>query len=212
MKKHIVYLTQLFEDGAAATTTDPGAGDGSTGAKNTDGSTTNGKGPDDGQQQKSEKKYTDDDLDKIIGKKFAEWKTKQDKAVDEAKKLATMTEQEKAEHERDQYKKQLDELLKKENRNEMGKVARKILTADGINLSDDLLGMIITDEADSTKSNVKQFSKMYKEAVAEGVKDALKGKTPGTGASGNVTKEQIMKIKDRVERQRMIAEHMDLFK
>lgn len=72
--------------------------------------------------------------------------------------------------------------------------------------------MIITDEADSTKSNVKQFSKMYKEAVAEGVKDALKGKTPGTGASGNVTKEQIMKIKDRVERQRMIAEHMDLFK
>lgn len=158
------------------------------------------------------KKYTDDDIDRIIGKKFAEWKTKQDKAVDEAKRLATMTEQEKAEHERDQYKAQLDELLKKENRNEMGKVARKILSADGINLSDDLLGMIITDEADSTKSNVKQFSKMYKEAVAEGVKDALKGKTPGTGASGNVTKEQIMKIKDRVERQRMIAEHMDLFK
>lgn len=212
MKKHIVYLTQLFEGDAAATTTDPGSGDGSTGAKNTDGSTTDGNGSDDGQKQKSEKKYTDDDLDKIIGKKFAEWKTKQDKAVDEAKRLATMTEQEKAEHERDQYKAQLDELLKKENRNEMGKVARKILSADGINLSDDLLGMIITDEADSTKSNVKQFSKMYKEAVAEGVKDALKGKTPGTGASGNVTKEQIMKIKDRVERQRMIAEHMDLFK
>jgi hypothetical protein len=212
MKKHIVYLTQLFEGEPAAATTGPGAGDGSTGAKGTDGSTTGDKGSDDGQHQKSEKKYTDDDLDKIIGKKFAEWKTKQDKAVDEAKRLATMTEQEKAEHERDQYKAQLDELLKKENRNEMGKVARKILSADGINLSDDLLGMIITDEADSTKSNVKQFSKMYKEAVAEGVKDALKGKTPGTGASGNVTKEQIMKIKDRVERQRMIAEHMDLFK
>lgn len=211
MKKHIVYLTQLFEGEPAAATTGPGAGDGSTGAKGTDGSTTGDKGSDDG-QQKSEKKYTDDDLDRIIGKKFAEWKTKQDKAVDEAKRLATMTEQEKAEHERDQYKAQLDELLKKENRNEMGKVARKILSADGINLSDDLLGMIITDEADSTKSNVKQFSKMYKEAVAEGVKDALKGKTPGTGASGNVTKEQIMKIKDRVERQRMIAEHMDLFK
>ena len=212
MKKHIVYLAQLFEGEPAAATTGPGAGDGSTGVKGTDGSTTGNKGSNDGQQQKPEKKYTDDDLDKIIGKKFAEWKTKQDKAVDEAKRLATMTEQEKAEHERDQYKAQLDELLKKENRNEMGKVARKILSADGINLSDDLLGMIITDEADSTKSNVKQFSKMYKEAVAEGVKDALKGKTPGTGASGNVTKEQIMKIKDRVERQRMIAEHMDLFK
>lgn len=55
MKKHIVYLTQLFEGEPAAATTGPGAGDGSTGAKGTDGSATDDKGSDDGQQQKPEK-------------------------------------------------------------------------------------------------------------------------------------------------------------
>lgn len=212
MKKHIVYLTQLFEGEPAAATTGPGAGDGSTGAKGTDGSTTGDKGSDDGQQQKPEKKYTDDDLDKIIGKKFAEWKTKQDKAVDEAKRLATMTEQEKAEHERDEIKKELEALKKANNMAEMGKQARKMLNEDGINIPDDLVNLIIAEDAETTKDTVQQFSKLFKAAVQDAVKEALKGKTPGTGASGNVTKEQIMKIKDRVERQRMIAEHMDLFK
>ena len=75
-----------------------------------------------------EKKYSDADLDKIINQKFAKWQKDQEKAVDEAKKLATMTEQEKAEHERDEIKKELEALKKANNMAEMGKQARKLLS------------------------------------------------------------------------------------
>ena len=124
-----------------------------------------------------------------------------------------MDAQQKAEYERDQLQKRVAELEKKENKAEMGKVARGMLSDDGINLPDDLVNMIITTDAETTKTNVQQFSTLFKGAVQDAVKEALKGKTPGTGSSsGTVTKEQIMKIKDRTERQRMIQKHRDLFK
>ena len=164
-------------------------------------------------QGADEKKYSDADLDRIINQKFAKWQKDQDKAVSEAEKLAKMDAQQKAEYERDQLQKRVAELEKKENRAEMGKVARGMLNEDGINIPDDLVNMIITTDAESTKTNVQQFSKLFKAAVQDAVKEALKGKTPGTGSSsGTVTKEQIMKIKDRTERQRMIQKHRDLFK
>ncbi len=72
---------------------------------------------------------------------------------------------------------------------------------------------IITDDAEKTKSNVTSFTSLFKSAVQTAVKDALKHKTTGGSSSGNgVTKESIMAITNRAERQKMIAEHLDLFK
>jgi hypothetical protein len=207
-------LLQAFDD--------PDGGDdkGGSGAddkgkdKGTDTGKDKSKDGDKGKDQGAdEKKYSDADLDRIINQKFAKWQKDQDKAVSEAEKLAKMDAQQKAEYERDQLQKRVAELEKKENRAEMGKVARGMLNEDGINIPDDLVNMIITTDAESTKTNVQQFSKLFKAAVQDAVKEALKGKTPGTGSSsGTVTKEQIMKIKDRTERQRMIQKHRDLFK
>ena len=216
-----MYLKQLFEEGGL------GAGaEGGTGSKGGSGQQQNNQQQPGGQKGKEgstgeggqnndpdgEKKYSDADLDKIINQKFADWQKKQQKAGDEAKKLAEMNAQEKAEYERDQLQKQLEELNKKNTLAEMSKTARKMLSDDGLNVPDDLVGMIIAEDADTTNTNVQQFSKLFKAAVQDAVKDALKGKTPGTGSSSSVTKEDIMKIKDRVERQRMIAEHIDLFR
>ena len=209
--KRTVYLKQLFEDGADGNK--GGADDAKDGNGAKDGKNgKDGKSGDGDGGKADEKKYSDADLDRIIGQKFAKWQKDQQKAVDEAKKLATMNEQEKAEHERDQYKKELDELKKAQTKSNMGKQARKMLSDESINLPDELVNMIVADDADTTKTNVEQFAKLYKAAVADAVKAALKGKAPGAGGSSSITKEQIMKIKDRVERQRLIAEHMDLFK
>lgn len=176
------------------------------------GKSGSGSKDDDKGKGADEKKYSDADLDKIINQKFAKWQKDQEKAVSEAKKLASMTEQEKAEHERDEIKKELEALKKANNMAEMGKQARKMLNEDGINIPDDLVNLIIAEDAETTKDTVQQFSKLFKAAVQDAVKEALKGKTPGTGSSGTITKEQIMKIKDRTERQRMIQKHRDLFK
>lgn len=208
-------LLQAFDDPEGGEGNKGGSDDGGQkSGKSTDNGAKDGKSKDGGADEKGadEKKYSDADLDKIINQKFAKWQKDQEKAVSEAKKLASMTEQEKAEHERDEIKKELEALKKANNMAEMGKQARKMLNEDGINIPDDLVNLIIAEDAETTKDTVQQFSKLFKAAVQDAVKEALKGKTPGTGSSGTITKEQIMKIKDRTERQRMIQKHRDLFK
>ncbi|MGI6722575.1 MAG: capsid assembly scaffolding protein Gp46 family protein [Anaerovoracaceae bacterium] len=55
-----------------------------------------------GKDDKEAPKYTDKDVDEIVNRKRAKWQEQQQKAVDEAKKLAQMDAQQKAEYERDQ--------------------------------------------------------------------------------------------------------------
>lgn len=161
--------------------------------------------------KKKETKYTDEDLDRIINQKFADWQKKQEKAVDEAKKLAEMNAQEKAEYERDQFKKELAELREKNAISEMMKTARQMLADEEINISDELLANLVTSDAEETKASVQSFAKLFKDAVQNAVKDALKGNPPKAGKGSSVTKEQIMAIKNPAERQRMIAENINLF-
>ena len=217
--QRMTYFKQLFDDpsGDGAGGTGDGNKDGSSGGSSDKGENTGQDGGKDqgngsNQQGADEKKYTDADVDRMINQKFANWQKKQEKAVSEAKKLASMSEQEKAEHERDELQKELDALKKANALAEMGRQARKMLSDDGITAPDELVDMIITDEAETTKANVQQFSKLFKGAVQAAVKEALKGKAPGTGSSGSMTKEQIMNIKDPIARQQKMKENIGLFK
>lgn len=159
-----------------------------------------------------EKKYTDEDVNKIIDRKFAEWEKKQNKAKSEAEKLAGMNAEQKEKYENEQLKKQVEELLRKDALGKMAAVARGMLGEKNISVSDDLIEMLISDDAEKTKSSVDSFINAFQSAVEKAVKDALKGNTPKkTSEPASITKEQIMKVKDPLERQKLIAEHMDLF-
>lgn len=130
----------------------------------------------------------------------------------EAQKLENMTGQERAEYERDSYKKQLDDLKKQVETARMQRTARNMLAEKGIHLPDELLSSIVTAEADTTKQNVEQFSTLFDRAVEDAVKQRLKGEPPKRGKSGGtLTKADIMKEKDPLKQQKMIQEHMDLF-
>lgn len=141
------------------------------------------------------------------------WQALTDDRLSEAEKLAKMTKEEKTEYEMNKLKKQLADLQKQSNRSDMAKTARKMLQDEEINLPDELLGHLITDDADGTKKAVESFVKLFKEAVLAEVKQTLKGKTPRTssGGKGTMTKEQILAIKNPSERQRLIAENLELF-
>ena len=158
-------------------------------------------------------KYTDKDVDEILNKKFAKWQEKQDKAVSEAKKLAAMHATQKAEYERDQLQKQLDEYKRKDSLAEMTKTARSMLSESGISVSDGVLAMLVNTDAEQTKSAVDGFAKAFKDAVEEAVKERLKGRTPkvGTGSSKPMTKAEIMAIRDPELRQKMMLENRELF-
>lgn len=211
-ERKIKWALQLFAEGdAGASGSDPVPAE-----KNDDGAAAaQGKEPKGtGAPNNDEKKYSDKDLDDIIGKKFAKWQEKHQKDVDEAKKLAEMNAQQKAEYERDQLKKQLDEYKRKDSLAEMTKTARKILSDDGISVPDELLTMLVTTDAEKTKAAVDGFSKAYKEALENAVKERLKGEPPKKGTGGGstaMTKEAIMAIKDPELRQQKMLENKHLF-
>ena len=165
-------------------------------------------------QDKGEKKYSDEDLNAILDKKFKKWQQQKQKEIDEAAKLANMNAQEKAEHERDLLKAELDELKKANTRAEMESTARGILQESGVNIPDTIIKMIITDEADTTSANVKAFINSFNSAVTTAVKEKLSGKPPktgtGTGNSG-ITKSDILKEKSDRKRQALMREHPELF-
>lgn len=162
---------------------------------------------------KNDKKYSDADLDRIIGQKFAAWKEKQQTELDEAKRLAEMNAQQKAEYERDKLQKELDVLKRQTVLNDMAKTARGMLKESDIAISDDLLSVLVSEDAEKTKSNVESFVDMFGKAVDAAVKVKLKGEPPkgGKKSSGNLTKDQIMNIKDPAERQDAIMNNLELF-
>lgn len=160
----------------------------------------------------SEKKYSDEDLNAILDKRFARWKADQEKEKAEAKRLAEMNAQERAEAERDKVQKELDELKAKKAIAEMTNEARKMCAEHDINVGDDLLSVLVNKDADKTKKAVDSFVKMFEQEVEKAVKEKLKGNGPKRGSSNKgVTRESILNITDPMERQRMIAENMDLF-
>lgn len=160
----------------------------------------------------AEKKYTDDDVDKLIAKKYAEWQKKHEKKASEAERLAKMTAEEKAEERMKSLEKRIAEYEKKSVRDGMVKQARSILNEKNIHVSDELIANLIGEDAETTKASVDNFVSLFNDAVENALKERLKGKTPTTGTPTSITKEQIMAVKNRAERQRLINEHIDLFK
>ena len=165
---------------------------------------------------KEDKKYTDEDVNNIINRKFAEWvkrqKEKSAKAA-EAERLKNMTEEEKRKHEMEELQKKIAGYEKEKAIGAMTKVARGILNDSKIVVNDELLGNLVAEDAETTKTNVENFVKNFNDAVQKAVAEALRGKTPRLkDGSKELTKEDILKIKNRSERQKAMAEHPELFR
>lgn len=162
---------------------------------------------------KDDKKYSDADVDKLLEKKFAKWQKQKEAEINEAKKLADMTATERAEHERDKLKAELEELKAANTRAEMEKTARSILQTDGVNIPDVIISHLVAADADTTSANVKAFSKAFKASVQAEVKNQLSHKSPAAGTpGGGLTKEAIMKEPDAIKRQQLIRDNISLFR
>lgn len=173
---------------------------------------------DDGEEDKPEKKYTDADIDRIVAQRLArERKAAEKKAKQqaEAEKLKNMSAAEKRDAEFEQMKARLASLEAEKNQAEMLSTASDILKDAGINVSSKLVGHLIAETADETKANVDEFVKLFNDAVNKGVKAAMKanGSNPKRkGDTSSLTRDEIMKTKDPLERQKLIKENMNLFK
>ena len=176
MKKLLFNLQLFADDPTPETGTDP---------ENTPKDKEPATEPKKDTDKADEKVFTHAEFNELFNKKQAELKAKEKKELDEAKKLAEMNAQEQAEYKfkqeqeaHEQTRKQLDEYKRKDTLAEMTKTARKMLTDEGISISDDLLSVMVTDNAETTKASITSFAKMYAAAVENGVKERLKGEPP----------------------------------
>ena len=199
MEKTLFNL-QLFADDAAETGSDPET----TTEQTTEQATE--------QKQNSEFKYTDEDVNKLIKQKKVEWQKQQQKQTTEAERLGRMSAEERANERIKALEDKLAEAERKEARAAMTKEARAILQTANININDELLANLVSDDAESTQANVKSFISLFNAEVEKKVKEAYKGETPKKGGVASLTKEQILAVANRAERQRLINENMHLFK
>ena len=141
------------------------------------------------------------------------WQTITDDKVGEAEKLAQMTAEQREKYRADKAEKELADLKRQIALGDMAKTARKMLSDEQITVPDEIITNLVSDDAEKTKESVETFARVFKEAVSLAVKEALRGNPPKAGSNNGatLTKEQILSVKDRTERQRLIAENAQLF-
>lgn len=177
-KKLLPMNLQFFaEDDAADVTPD-----------NTSENSADNKEKNSSDQTEVDKKYSDADVDKIIAAKFAKWEAKQQQEKDEAAKLAEMDDKEKADYEKQQLEAKLAEFERKEVLSKMSEQASEMLSEKGATPTKEMLRLIVSEDAETTSSNVKTYLasvEAEREAIKAEYEKRLGGKVPldGNGAT-----------------------------
>lgn len=214
MKKK--YLLQLFAEGEGTGAVGDPAGDGA-GAATGEGTTQTEPLSFDDFLAKGGQAEFDRRINKAVQTAVAnaqkKWQTLTDSKVSEAEKLAQMTGEEKEKYRADKAERELADLKRQIALGDMAKTARKMLSDEQVSIPDEIIMNLVSDDAEKTKESVEGFTKAFKEAVNAAVKEALRGNPPkaGTGEAKPITKDEIMAVKDRAERQKLIAENPQLF-
>ena len=127
-------------------------------------------------QPQDEKKYTDAEVDAIIDKKFAKWKSEQEAKENEAKKLAKMNADEKQKYQLDQREQELANREQVLARKELTAEAKAMLSERGLPV--ELVGVIDLTSAETVTDSVASIQKSWEDAVQKGVSDRMKGSAP----------------------------------
>lgn len=179
---------------------------------------------DNGTDSKEEKQLDGDKLvkklQKRIGKEQNEKHSLQDqldkakekiKQLQSGKSIKDMSDEDKAKKAEDDKDKTIASLRAQITRRDNIKQTDEVFKEAGLNVSDDVLNMVVVDDDKQTYANVQALIK-YTNQIQSGVKkEVLKGSTPRENGKPTMTKEQISKIKDPLARQKAIAENLDLY-
>lgn len=133
-----------------------------------------------------DKKYSDEDVNKIIDAKFAKWKSEQQKEQDEAKKLAEMDDKEKTDYEKQKLQEEIDNLKRDKTLAEMAKTATSMLADKGIQVSEGILSFVVKESAEGTSESVKAFIELIdaeREVIKADFEKRLGSKLPMDGTT-----------------------------
>lgn len=178
----------------------------------------------DGTDSKEEKQLDGDKLvkklQKRIGKEQNEKHSLQDqldkanekiKQLQSGKSIKDLSDEDKAKKAESDKDKKIASLEAQITRRDNIKQTDEVFKEAGLNVSDDVLNMVVVDNDKQTYANVQALIK-YTNQIQSGVKrELLKGSTPKINGKPSMTKEEISKIKDPLARKKAIAENLDLY-
>lgn len=165
------------------------------------------------------KTFTQDELNHIVqervqravakAQKDAEDKIKQ--AQSEGERLAKLTKDERAKEEEAKRLADLEAREKAIAVKELRIETQSLLSDEGLPI--EFLDVVMADTAESVKDNIASIRKVFDEAVEKRVNERLTQDKPRRGATaGAMTKAEIMAVQDANERQKLIAENLELFR
>ena len=109
------------------------------------------------QEQQTEKTFTRAELAKVMAAEKAKLKKEFEEEKAETEKLAKMNEQEKLQHQLDQQAEKLAEYERKETLSKMSETASEMLTEKGVTASKEVLSLLVSEDAETTSTNVKAY-------------------------------------------------------
>lgn len=172
MKSRMFRMLQLFAEETVDHTAEPDAVKDSVNPENTS--------DDSGE----EKKYTDKDVDAIVNKRFAKWKTEQEQAVksakEEAEKLAKMNAEQKQNYEIEKLQKENKKLKQEAAKVELSRSATGILAEKGIEATQDVLDFVVGNDADDTNAKIDKLVKIVEYQLKKAEIARATGTTPKT--------------------------------
>lgn len=161
------------------------------------------------------KTYTEEEFNKRLqdelSRRMKQKEKEKQEAVEEAAKLAKMNKDQKAEYEREKLEAELNQLRAEKAMNEMRSEARVMFKDKNIDVSDELLDIVVSDSAETTKNNVDNLTKILDEMVQKKVQETLRQNSPKSFSKSGLSRDEILAIKDDSERQSAIAQNMHLF-
>ena len=151
-----------------------------------------------------------EEVNAIVNDRLARERKKAENEKEEAKKLAIMSAEEKAQYE---FNKRVEELEAREReiaRKELENEASSQLKDLGINVN--AVKFVMGNDAETTHSNIKAFASLVSEIKESTKKDLLRGTTPkvSTKTSKTITKEEWNKM-NLVQRQKIYNSNRNLY-
>ncbi|QKN86238.1 recombination and DNA strand exchange inhibitor [Staphylococcus virus pSp_SNUABM-S] len=161
------------------------------------------------------KTYTEEEFNKRLhdelSRRMKQKEREKQTFLEEAAKLAKMNKDQKAEYEREKLESELNQLRAEKAMNEMRSENVYMFKDKDIDVSDELLDIVVSDSAETTKNNPHNLTKILDEMVQKKVQETLRQNSPKSFSKSGLSRDEILAIKDDSERQSAIAQNMHLF-
>lgn len=174
------------------------------GSQETTSTETNETTTDETKKEETGKTFSRDEVAKMIAaetkKARASWEQEAEAKKEEAKKLAKMNAEEKLQHELEQKEAEIAELKRGQTLNEMKSEASKMLSGAGLPQDDELLGLIVSEDAEATKKAVAVITNFASQIKKENARQS----TPGEGGQFSADKKTKQTVAELAAKNRII--------